>query len=167
MRGRGERGRKSTQEVRRQEVRGQSKLQVCCGGERKRQVGGRCSGGRQRLGRRPFWAERVFSGRTDGRTADDSQDGDGSLACAFVLPFVWFARSLARPPARRICIHSHAGGRTDDADCVASSSSPPAPARPAVAAASPSFLPSSIARLCSASICVRANVTLDHLFRCA
>ena len=129
MRGRGERGRKSTQEVRRQEVRGQSKLQVCCGGERKRQVGGRCSGGRQRLGRRPFWAERVFGGRTDGRTADDSQDGDGSLACAFVLPFVWFARSLARSLARRICIHSHAGGRTDDADCVASSSSPPAPAR--------------------------------------
>lgn len=32
-----------------------------------------------------------------------------------------------------------------------------------------SFLPSLSlsARLCSASICVRANVTLDHLFRCA
>ena len=132
MRGRGERGRKSTQEVRRQEVRGQSKLQVCCGGERKRQVGGRCSGGRQRLGRRPFWAERVFSGRTDGRTDSGRLTRWRWISSVRLRSSVRLVRPLARSPARsthRICIHSHAGGRTDDADCVASSSSPPAPAR--------------------------------------
>ena len=73
------------------------------------------------------------------------------------LPFV-------RSPVRRSThIHSHAyGGDGRDGDCVASSSSISGP---------PPFFPSLSlsARLCSASICVRvrANVTLDHLFRCA